>query len=1314
MSSAPNFTYRYKVGGSLEKDAPSYVVRSCDEQFYDALKENEFCYVLNSRQMGKSSLRVQAMARLQKENIACGVIDISAIGTHNITPSEWYISFVTRLVKSLGIKIKVKEWWYEREELSLIERFAEFIEEVLLVEIPQQIVIFIDEVDSIFKFDFKDDFFALIRAFYNQRPDNPALKRLSFALIGVATPSDLIEDKQRTPFNIGRAIDLYGFKLEEVQPLAKGLEGKVEQPLSLLQAILDWTGGQPYLTQKLCQIVVESSSFINAGKEAAVIEELVRSHILQSWESQELQEHLRTIRDRILSDQLKASRLLGLYQQILQQGAIVADNTPEHMALRLSGLVVASLGQLKTYNRIYESVFNLSWVEQKLTQLRPDFYVQALAAWVADHNRDESQLLRGEKLQQALKWSAGKSLSDRDYQFLAACQELENREFEEDLAQAQQQIALYREQEKQVNQRLIEAEKEVETRIKRGRIIVIVTSFLVGVAILTAGASFMNASKAFMNAKAQELLATDAKREAKEITEKANKEQDKAKREAEKAKQEADRAKQDNDRSKLGALQAQFAADNAKQEAEIAHEETQQAELRLKSVQGESDQIVDEAKQKVKEAKAKEERAIERQKQADNQAKIALKDIKKASRELQIKKLEKAANEAIQQFESDDQMSALLLAMQSGQELKTLLSEGDVKEYPGSVLLALWTVIEKIHEQNQFSGHQGRVNNVSFSPDGKYLATTGVDGIIRISNLSGKLQTQLQAPGDSITRFNNDSKYLFTAGKDDKLRLWDWSQQKIVTQSPAYGSPIISLSFSKNQKPLIATVGGTNNNQVKIWDWSGKQLATLNSQGQVWSVNFSPDEQHLVTTGEDKILLWNLSTQQSLSLVDRSAGTSAFSPDGKYIAASDGNGVARIWDISGKMLKQFDSREEWVKSISFSRDGKHLMMAGGDTARLWDNLLNEPTILNEFKLLVGGVGGASLSPDDNYIATSAFDGRARLLNLSNKQTVLSRTLFRSEWGGIRDVAFSPDKKVMATAGQDNTVRLYEYPSNKQLAVLNGHTWHVEKLTFSPNGQLLASASRDAKVRIWNLASRQTVAILKGYDNAGGDVSFSQDNQFIAIANDDGARIYQFSGNSWKEIRLLKGHYGGVLRVSFSLVEPIVATAGSDGTVRLWNLAGKQLALMKGHAGPIYRVKFSPDGKTIATAGHDRTVRLWNLSGQQLAVMRSYQSKAYGISFSPNGKHLVSAGTDYVVRFWDLSGQPLMQFPTNHDATIWSVNFIPDGYGVVTSGQDGTVQLSSFDELQDLDKLITRGCTWLKDYLANHPEEQKKLTVCKNQ
>jgi hypothetical protein len=123
---------------------------------------------------------------------------------------------------------KALQWWQEREGLSPIQRLGEFIEEGLLAEISQNIVIFIDEIDSVLKLDFKDDFFALIRSCYNQRAENSEYRRLTFALLGVATPSDLIQDKSRTPFNVGRAIALQGFQLHEVQPLAQGLEGKVD------------------------------------------------------------------------------------------------------------------------------------------------------------------------------------------------------------------------------------------------------------------------------------------------------------------------------------------------------------------------------------------------------------------------------------------------------------------------------------------------------------------------------------------------------------------------------------------------------------------------------------------------------------------------------------------------------------------------------------------------------------------------------------------------------------------------------------------------------------------------------------------------------------------------------------------------------------------------------------------------------------------------------------------------------------------------------------------------------------------------------
>lgn len=425
---AQNSAYNYQVGGSLQINAPTYVERQADKDFYEGLKSGEFCYVLNSRQMGKSSLRVQTMHKLQKDGIACGVIDITAIGSQDITQSEWYLGVIRRLSRSFLPKVKVLTWWGDYEGLSPLERLSEFIESVLLEQVTQKIVIFIDEIDSILKLNFKDDFLALLRACYNKRSDNPAYQRLTFALLGVATPYDLIRDKNRTPFNIGRAIQLSGFQKHEAQPLAQGLVGKVINPETVLIEILAWTGGQPFLAQKLCKLVLSSSSPIAIGDEAKCIENIVCSRVIENWESQDEPEHIKTIRDRILRSEQRPGQLLELYQQILLKGEITADASPEQMELRLSGLVVKQQGLLKVYNRIYASVFNQTWIEKALLNLRP--YGLELKAWVATNYQDESYLLWGQTLLSAQAWAEGKSLSNQDYKFLTASLELEKRKLQ--------------------------------------------------------------------------------------------------------------------------------------------------------------------------------------------------------------------------------------------------------------------------------------------------------------------------------------------------------------------------------------------------------------------------------------------------------------------------------------------------------------------------------------------------------------------------------------------------------------------------------------------------------------------------------------------------------------------------------------------------------------------------------------------------------------------------------------------------------------------------------------------------------------------
>ena len=396
--------YRYQVGGSLSWDAPSYVMRQADLDLLAALRSGELCYIFNARQMGKSSLRVQTMHTLQKQGVRCGVIDMTLLASHTTTPEQWYASFACSVAQCFRLDIHLPTWWRSYSELSLLRRLTILLE-VMLDQIEDPIVIFLDEIDHTLGLPFNlDGFFGLIQATYDRRSTDANFRRLNWVMLGVTTPSDLIQNRSpsglnagfNAGFNIGRAIDLKGFQEHEVFALAEGLAGQVSQPMVVLREILYWTSGQPFLTQKICALAAQTSRsslrgqlHLPPGTEAYWVEQLIQNNLLQHWESQDNPEHFRSIRDRLLNGP-QTMQLLNLCQTLEDPSILspyivspVSDNSVSISSVRISpisqgelefellltGLVKRTPTGLTMKNRLYRSIFSPQWILQQQTIL---------------------------------------------------------------------------------------------------------------------------------------------------------------------------------------------------------------------------------------------------------------------------------------------------------------------------------------------------------------------------------------------------------------------------------------------------------------------------------------------------------------------------------------------------------------------------------------------------------------------------------------------------------------------------------------------------------------------------------------------------------------------------------------------------------------------------------------------------------------------------------------------------------------------------------------------------------------------------------
>lgn len=364
-----------------------------------------------------------------------------------------------------------------------------------------------------------------------------------------------------------------------------------------------------------------------------------------------------------------------------------------------------------------------------------------------------------------------------------------------------------------------------------------------------------------------------------------------------------------------------------------------------------------------------------------------------------------------------------------------------------------------------------------------------------------------------------------------------------------------------------------------------------------------------------------------------------------------------------------------VSSVIYSPNNKYIATTtfdGTAKLKLWDLA---GRLLKKFNVSQGEVSSATFSPDSKLVATTGADGTVKLWDLDGKQA----GRFHAHQAEVSSVAFSPDGKYLATASYDKTAKLWDLKTGKQQGKFIRHTDRITSVSFSPDSKLVATASADGTVKMWYL-NGQEARKFTGHQGEVSSVSFSPNGKYLATAGvDNTAKLWDLK--TGKQQGEFIGHQAKLSNVSFSPDTKYLVTSSADGTAKLWDLSGKQLVEFKGHQGPVFSVSFSPDGQQLATASGNDTVRLWNLTeflyptDWQVIEFQGHQGEVYTISFSPDGKYLATAGIDRTVRLWDLKGKQQPKFKDKgHTDRVVSVSFSPDGKYLATSSFDGTAKL----------------------------------------
>jgi len=1187
----------------------------------------------------------------------------------DVTREQWYRSLLRLAGEQLGLECELEAYWNTHPELPGAYRWLEAFRQVALPSAGEaSLVLFIDEIDVVRSLPFStDEFFAALRGYCNRRASQPELRRLTFCLQGVATPSDLIQDPRTTPFNLGTRIELTDFTAREAASLARGLGAPGTVPddaraRRLLDRVLYWTGGHPYLTQRLCAAVWErQSEGATEAVDAADVDSLCESFFL-SPRARQRDDNLLFVRDRLLRSGEPTAALLQRYLLVRAGRRISADDTdPVVRVLMLSGIARVSGGRLEVRNRIYRHVFDERWAAAEMPdaeqrRVRTAFRKGLLRATavaslvVAAMGTLAVRAVNSEQKAERTALVLKRTLAAREADIKAKDQALQRLE-----------VALHEVQRQQVRgQRITARAVQAERRVHR---------------------LFKGAEAAHTEARWEQRRAVALTREARAGKREAVRQRNRAAAHQKEAIRQLARTSVVHgwhlaERGDLSRALLWFLKALELEGPDAASARTHRT--RIASLLQQSPALVHlwtrgaPARQAVVTAEGQVMSAAE-------DGRLTVWDLGTGQELLRRQAHSGAINRLV--LNADSRLAAT--AGEDGRAAVWAFRAGT----PRVTILP----------------HGSPVRSLSFSSDGVRLVTGGKDGSVtlwdpvagtRVARLAAHNQEVLLAvmPGsDNRVVTASGSQGLPAAGE---LRCWDAAVGKPVFPAIRHGVRLSCAAVDpQGRRAVTAGWDGI----ARVWDLQtghrvGRELTHAHA---INSVSFSRDGELLVTASADRTArVWNASTGEPVTPPlehEDSVTVAMFNPDGGRVLTGSRDSSARVWDaLAGAPVTPPLWHGGDVVSVAFAPDDRYVVTAGSDgSTRAWDVAATSyPT---------GGADGlnaVAFSPDGSRAAGT--NQRAVRLSRLDAATDSQRLKHAAAVGWI---TFSGDSRRLVTAAEDGTARVWDALQGELLLPPLTHNHPVQHAAFSPDGHRVATATRGEEARIWDATTGAPLTPPLKHRWPVSIVAFTSDaHTLVTLANQDvngGAacevRVWDTdSGRPVGPVRELSGH-GYDLAVS---ANGRVVIACKDRQLYSWEARTGRSAWTVRHGAAVRKVQFSRDGRRFVTGSEDFTARVWDAAtGRPLTVPFRHQDAVHDAVFSPDGHWVATASRDRTARVWDtLTGEPVTP-SLRHPAPVKRVAFRPDGVSLLTGCEDGRVQTWDLEPeertVDDLRKQVAR-------------------------